>query len=109
MQLREAPVGRQARRLLLWLVLLVAFRVRVRLALVLVVAGWRRVVGGGEGGLPVVVVVVIAIVGCGCVGFCGGVALVGQDDAVLADVGDEVRSQGDDARADARGAVSGEL
>jgi hypothetical protein len=57
--------------------------------------------GGGKGGLPVVTVVV----GSGCV-IVIALALVGEDDAVLVQPGDEVGGERDDAGADAGGAVS---
>lgn len=64
--------------------------------------GGRAVgVGGGDGGFPVVVVVVGG--GGRFIGgeLAAGGVVVGEDDAVLADVGEELGGQGDDARADA--------
>lgn len=61
------------------------------------VARRRRVIGGRVGGFPIVVIGIVLVAGL----------VVGEDDAVFADVGDEFAAERDHARADARGAVLG--
>lgn len=77
-------------------VVMVGFGVGVGDGIGLVAAG-RGIVGCLEAGFPVVVIVTRS----GGVVLIGGVALVGEDDAVLVEERDELGRQGDDSGFDA--------